>query len=327
VEMRGLMGGLYKISEWIMRLSGTNLMWFIFSIPFFITLIPMLVPVQENVDPNDVIIQMSILAAIVAPFTLFPATTAMFSVVRKWVMGDVDVPLIKTFWKGFKENYKQSMLGGFIYALLGALLSINYTFYSNQAGNLSIVSVIFIVLMILLLASLLYFFSILSHLHMKTLLIVKNALMLTVGNPLGTIVMVASNLVILYFSFFQFTFLIPFFMGSLCATATFYLFYKTYLTIQIKQEQWEREQREKAEGAESGDDSSAEEELTEAVVKPVTTPEYVLPQAASPDKTEQEEPTSSESEEESKEEDKTPPKDDIYLDDSKYTQFHKKFKE
>jgi uncharacterized membrane protein YesL len=327
VEMRGLMGGLYRISEWIMRLSGTNLMWFIFSIPFFFTLIPMLVPVQENVDPTDVLVQMSILAAIVAPFTLFPATTAMFSVVRKWVMGDVDVPLIKTFWKGFRENYKQSMLGGFMYAALGAVLSINYTFYSKQAGNLSIVSVIFIVLMILLLASLLYFFSILSHLHMKTLQIVKNALMLTVGNPLGTIVMVAANLVILYFSFLQFTFLIPFFMGSLCATATFYLFYKTYLTIQIKQEQWEKEQREKEEGAEAGAESSAEEELTEAAVKPVSTPEYVLPQSSGADQASQEEPKSSATEEEHSDEDKSSPKDDIYIDDSKYTQFHKKFKE
>ncbi|KAF4325352.1 hypothetical protein G195_000973 [Phytophthora kernoviae 00238/432] len=36
--------------------------------------------------------------AIVAPLTLFPATSALFTVVRKWNMGDTDVPIFRTFF-------------------------------------------------------------------------------------------------------------------------------------------------------------------------------------------------------------------------------------
>jgi uncharacterized membrane protein YesL len=328
MEMRGLMGGLYKVSEWIMRLSGTNLLWFIFSIPFFFMLVPMLVPVQGDADPKAVLIQMAILAAIVAPFTLFPATTAMFSVARKWVMGEADVPIIKTFWKGYRENYKQSMLGGFLYAILGVVLIMNYSFYAKQTGTLNLLSILFIVFMVVVLSSLLYFFSLLSHLHMKTLQILKNAIVLTIGNPIGTIVMIVGNLGIMYISIFHYTFLIPFFMGSLCASVTFFMFYKTFLTIQIRQEQYEREQREKELG-----EGSTDEEIAGAVVKPVVTPgPELIPvqsaEAAKADAEEKEEASEKEDTAEAKEDEKkTDPDDNIYLDDTKYTQFHKKFKE
>jgi uncharacterized membrane protein YesL len=324
MEMRGLMGGLYKVSEWIMRLSGTNLLWFIFSLPFFFMLVPMLVPVQGGADPKDVLIQMAVLAAIVAPFTLFPATTAMFSVVRKWIMGEADVPIIKTYWKGYRENYKQSMFGGFLYAILGVVLIINYSFYAKQTGTLNLLSILFIVFMVVVLASLLYFFSLLSHLHMKTLQILKNALVLTIGNPIGTVVMIVGNLGILYISFFHYTFLIPFFMGSLCATVTFFMFHKTFLTIQIRQEQYEREQREKELG-----ESSTDEEIAGATVKPVVTPgpELIPMEAAETEKADAKSEEDEAVEEAGEVEKKTNPDDNIYLDDGKYTQFHKKFKE
>lgn len=60
-------------------------------------------------------LQMNWAMAVLAPLTLFPATSAMFTVVRKWVMGDTDTGVFRTFFKGYKENYKQSLIGGIFY--------------------------------------------------------------------------------------------------------------------------------------------------------------------------------------------------------------------
>ena len=42
MEMRGMMGGFYKLSEWIMRLSVTNVLWLLTSFPFWLMVISLL---------------------------------------------------------------------------------------------------------------------------------------------------------------------------------------------------------------------------------------------------------------------------------------------
>ena len=103
MEMKGMMGGFYKISEWIMRLSVTNILWIICSIPFVFVLFPIFFA-----DTTDQVTSNLIFSAIIAPFTLFPATAALFLVARKWVMGEVDAPLLRTFFKNYKESYLQA---------------------------------------------------------------------------------------------------------------------------------------------------------------------------------------------------------------------------
>src|SRR5690606_20734708 len=98
--MNGLMGGLYRISEWIMRFTVINVLWVVCSIPFFFVAFPLLA-VQTTSELASVLIVMGA----VSPFVFFPATAAMFSVVRKWVMGDPDVPLLKSYFRAYKENY------------------------------------------------------------------------------------------------------------------------------------------------------------------------------------------------------------------------------
>ncbi|XID93668.1 YesL family protein [Paenibacillaceae bacterium WGS1546] len=218
MEMRGMMGGFYKLSEWIMRLSVTNVLWLLTSIPFWF-LVLMFLMAQDTAQLQAVVIPL----AIVAPFTLFPATSAMFSVARKWVLGDVDVPLFKTFFRNYKQNYVQAMLGGIIYAVLFAILIIDFQVYLRQMPGFEILAYLFIALMLLLLISLLHFFSLLSHFHMKTVQLLKNALILTIGRPFRSLLMAVGAVAVIAISM-RFTFLLPFFFGSIIAVYTFYNF-------------------------------------------------------------------------------------------------------
>jgi len=241
MEPRGLMGGFYKISEWIMRLSVINLLWIICSIPFVIASSGLFF-VQSDVEAEILgqFYTALLMMAIIAPFTLFPATAAMFSVARKWVMGEVDAPLFKTFFKGYKENYKQSMIGGIVYSLLLAIMVVDFIVYREQ---MNILSYIFIAFLILLVISLFNFFSMLVHYHMKTFQLLKNAVLITIGKPfrsLSTAIIAGA----VFFISTKFTFLIPFFMGSIIAYMSFWNFYIIYQKLQDQLERAKRAEEE-----------------------------------------------------------------------------------
>jgi uncharacterized membrane protein YesL len=226
VEMRGMMGGFYKLSEWIMRLAVINVLWLLCSIPFWLLGINAFLSMQSTTNADQIrsLLQQSVISmAIVAPFTFFPATSAMFSVARKWVTGDTDVPLFRTYFRSYKTNFKQAMLGGIIYAVLFAILIIDYQVYLTNIRGLGIIAYLFIALILLLVVSLHHFFSLLAHFHMKTMQLLKNALVLTIGRPIRSIMITLGTLAVLYISS-RFTFLIPFFFGSVIATFTFYNF-------------------------------------------------------------------------------------------------------
>ncbi|MVO98523.1 YesL family protein [Paenibacillus lutrae] len=241
MEYRGLMGGFYRISEWVMRLSAINVLWIICSIPFFFFALTGLMSGDVNM-----LIQSIFPMAAVAPFTLFPATAAMYTVARKWVTGDEDVPLFKTFFKGYKENFVQSLVGGILFVLIGILLFVSYRFYSNLDNMLVLLSYMFIAMGIVMAGALFNFFCIMTHLHMKTFQVVKNSFLLTIGNPVRSVSTIVGNLAILIVSY-NFSFLLVFFAGSIGAAFTFWQFNRSFDKIKQKQEAMEEAEREKAE--------------------------------------------------------------------------------
>ncbi|TNJ65737.1 DUF624 domain-containing protein [Paenibacillus hemerocallicola] len=256
MEFRGLMGGLYRISEWIMRLSVINVLWVICSFPFFYLVLAGLIASAESID---FLKQSAVMIAIVTPFTLFPATGAMFTVARKWVTGDDDVPLFKTYFRGYKENYRQSMLGGLVFVLFGAVIYINYTFYLKQSGTLSLLSILFIVLTVVMIAAIFHFFSIMVHFHMKFWQIIKNCLLITIGNPVMTIFLLTVNGIVIYVSVNHFTFLIPFFMGSIMATVSFFAFHRIFDRMKTLNESKQEEAEEEANEEKKTDSDEARE--------------------------------------------------------------------
>ncbi|ALS21010.1 YesL family protein [Paenibacillus naphthalenovorans] len=253
MEFRGMMGGFYRISEWIMRLSVINILWVICAIPFFLLGLVLL-----QSQTGDQVVQTLFLMAVVSPFTIFPSTAAMFTVARKWLTGEEDVPLLKTFFRGYKENFLQSMLGGFIYILLGVILYTNFRFYGSQTGVFGVLRFLVLSLTVVLMISLFHFFSIMTHLHMKWFQIVKNAILITIGNPIRSLSMMVLNVIILYVSFAIFTFLIPFFMGSFIAIVSFWHFNLIFGKLQEKQQEIADQDEEKADRKQGGAEQESE---------------------------------------------------------------------
>lgn len=240
MEFRGLMGGFYRISEWIMRLSVINILWIVCSFPFFYLLLVLLTSPDFTLDMAQ---QWLFLMGLVGAFTLVPATGAVFTIARKWVTGNEDAPLFKTFFRGYKENYLQSMLGGLVYLFLLVLLIVNYRFYAAQDNMLQMLSFLFITFFFVLAAAFFNYLSIMVHFHMKFFQLIKNSFLITIGRPIASVVILLSNFAIIYISI-SFNFLIPFFMGSIIAIVTFWHFHRGFLKLQEQREKLEQEQAE-----------------------------------------------------------------------------------
>ncbi|MDP5274540.1 YesL family protein [Chengkuizengella axinellae] len=227
MEFNGVMGGLYRISEWIMRFAVINILWLICSIPvMFLVLISFLMEELSQIILNLIII------GIVSPFTLFPATAAMFVVVRKWLTGDEDTPLFKTYFKGFKENYVQSMLGGILYNILITVMIVNINFYDQMENLSQYLAVVILILLVLTIISIFNYFSLMVHLHLKFRILIKNAFLLTIGKPFNSLGVAVTNFLIFYISFEYFTFLIFIFTGSLMAFCSYFYFNVLFKKIQ-----------------------------------------------------------------------------------------------
>lgn len=159
-------------------------------------------------------------------FTIFPATTALFGVVRKWNMKK-EPPILKTFFQLFKENFIQSMLIGFIWTFIGAAL---YMDFHIAAKNL------FLKLLLILLVSIysittIYVFPVMVHYKNNSLHIIKNSFYLATLRPLhllfAFLVLLSSYFIISHFP------IVILFSGSITA----YLIYMICFTAFQKAEQ------------------------------------------------------------------------------------------
>lgn len=160
METHGFLGGVHNVLEWISRLALLNILWIFFSI-----------------------VGLGI-------FGFFPATAAMFSVVRRWSLREMDFSIFLTFWKAYKKEFIKSNILGMILKLIGIVLIID-VYYLKQASSFiqQLLSVPFLILSILFVCMLLYVFPMYVHYEMKVLQVLKNSFFVMIMNPLSTLMM------------------------------------------------------------------------------------------------------------------------------------------
>ena len=249
MEPRGFVGGIYRISEWIMRFSVINILWVICGLPFFFIVLSAVlsvltgtVSIEEFIDSFN---SWLILLAVIAPLTFFPSTSAMFAVARKWVTGETDAPLFKTFFKGYKENFKQSVFAGYIFSILSYILWIDFYFFNNQQG--SFIAYIFIAFLVLVYISMFNFFSMIVHYQMKTFQLIKNAFLISIGKPVRSFTTAILASAVLYISVAHFTWLLIFFTGSIIAYIAYWNFNLIYIKLQEQVEEMRKKEEEEPE--------------------------------------------------------------------------------
>lgn len=181
------MMAIHKALEWIMRMAYINVLWIIFTI-----------------------------LGLVA-FGLFPATAAVFSVVRCWIMGETDIPIFKTFWKTYKSVYLRGNLLGYFLLILGVILYIDIRiFNASPSSFVNLLAIPLIGITIVFILTSLYIFPTFVHYEMKITRVIKNSFLIMVINPLTTIIMLV-GICTMGFIFLKIQGLIPLFSVSILA--------------------------------------------------------------------------------------------------------------
>ncbi|MGP4040635.1 YesL family protein [Gracilibacillus sp. D59] len=198
------MNALNKAFEWITKVAYLNLLWIGFTLGGLILV------------------------------GLFPSTAATFTIVKKWVSGNTDIPLFKTFWKAFRESIVQSNILGYITGAVGYILYLDFLFITVvESDYVMLLTIPFLFISILFILTSFYLFPVYVHYDMKVLQVIKSAFFIMILNPLPTLIMVLSMFGITY-GLWYFQGLALFFSMSLIAIAVTMPAHKAFSKIQEK---------------------------------------------------------------------------------------------
>lgn len=175
------MGKLFTICEWIMKLAYVNLLWFLFSIGGLVI------------------------------FGFFPATVALFTIVRKWIVKETDLPIWRTFLTVFLKEFKSSNKLGQVFIFSGIFLSFDVFYIRTIEGLFQFILIIpLLIIAAVYLMVLLYIFPLYVHYEFTFKDYLKNAFFLSIFHFHITLLMLVSLIAILFLLLYQ-PGLIPFF--------------------------------------------------------------------------------------------------------------------
>lgn len=185
--MQGMGRMFHEASEWIVRLVWTNILWFVF------------------------------IAAGLGVFGIMPATIALFTVTRRWKMGDLDVSILKVFKETFRKEFIRSNILGLIFAAIGVFLYIDLKIAENMEGTFSVILYVFISFIILLyLNAFIHLFPVYVHFEYLLRDYIKQSFIISLISPVSTILM-AAGLFFIGYLIVNMPGLLPFISGVLPA--------------------------------------------------------------------------------------------------------------
>ncbi|MBM7660128.1 putative membrane protein YesL [Bacillus mesophilus] len=157
--------------------------------------------------------------------TAFPATTAMFGTVRKWIREGFDVGIFHVFFQLFKENFKKSFVIGLFWIIAVVILYLDiYIIFQNEFTGRSLLVALLFFFGIIVAFTTLYVFFVLVHYELSIFHTLKNSLFLSISHMNFTVLFIGMILLTLVITYY-----FPFFLligGSLLAFSMYGTFHK-----------------------------------------------------------------------------------------------------
>ncbi len=196
----------YRVCEWIMRFALLNLLWICFTLLGFLVL------------------------------GFFPATVAMFTIVRKWIMKQTDFAIVRTFYSTYKSEWLRSNLFGTVIVAIGLIIAVEFAVIKDANELLLQISKYPLFLLFLLFCVLiLYGFPTYVHYQVKLFQVFKNAVLVCLINPFYTITMLL-GLLLIYLLVKILPALLLFFGGSGTAFVIMWCCYQAFIKVQGRKE-------------------------------------------------------------------------------------------
>ncbi|MFJ7936387.1 YesL family protein [Sporosarcina sp. NPDC096371] len=170
IEVKIMDNTLYKTMEFLKNIFLLNTIWLLMCIPIV---------------------------------TIFPATTAMFAVLREWkTQGDIQV--LSAYIRFLKESFKQGFFIGIVWLVFTSLLLGDFIITNQLNSNLKYVLFsFFFLLTIVYLFVTIMIFPVMAHYRVSWKGAIKNAFLLSVANLhytiLSLLILAATILLCFYF--------------------------------------------------------------------------------------------------------------------------------
>lgn len=120
-------------------------------------------------------------------FGLFPATTAMFSLVHKVTNGQKKMKIFSTFWKEYKSNFFKTNGMGLIFLFVVYFLYFDFMFLHVNSGKLQFLYPILILITVSTLLCLSFFFPVYIRFKLTFLQYFKQAFLIAITSPIEVI--------------------------------------------------------------------------------------------------------------------------------------------
>jgi uncharacterized membrane protein YesL len=190
---------LFKILEFVTAFFQLNILWLLFCLPVI---------------------------------TIFPATVAMYCVIRQWVLHK-DYSVFRAFFQYFKENFKQSFILGLIWIVFAGVFYLDFMLMKNLGTFQYILLPVLSLIGIVILFITIFIFSTIANYNVNWLTAIKNSMFFSVRYffvTLSVIVLFVLMALILYT--WSVTFLFIFCAFAYC---NYYLCHLVFNKIQTVQ--------------------------------------------------------------------------------------------
>ncbi|MCT8137049.1 DUF624 domain-containing protein [Anaerobacillus sp. CMMVII] len=138
MKSEGFGGKVYQALDLFMKIAYLNLLWILFTVIGLVIL------------------------------GVFPASVALLSIIRKWLMKDTDIPIFKSFFFEFKKEFIRSNIFGFIFIFAAAILYTNFSYILHGSGPLQSILIIGLIINgFIFLITFIYFFPVYVHYKLK----------------------------------------------------------------------------------------------------------------------------------------------------------------
>jgi uncharacterized membrane protein YesL len=187
MHFNGVINKAYTGCEWVMKLAYVNILWVLFSLSGLIF------------------------------FGMSPASVALFTILRKWLINETDIPIFRTFLDTYKKEFRKANKIGWLMAMIGMFLYIDFKFIINMGATIQyVLSVPLLIITILYFITLLYIFPVYVSYELGMVQYIKNSFYIGIINMHITILMIAATF-LLGILYRYIPGVVPFFSVSLVA--------------------------------------------------------------------------------------------------------------
>ncbi|WP_226037094.1 YesL family protein [Aquibacillus saliphilus] len=168
--------------------------------------------------------------------TIFPSTTALLGVVRKWTSEGIEAGLLSLFIKEFKANFKKSFLIGILWGIAAIILYVDYTILLQYefTGRMILLTLLIFVTILYSFTSV-YIFFVLANYELSILHSIKNALFISISYIFHTLLCIFVIGIAVVITYFVPIFILIF--GSVLAFTLYQIFDRLSYKIQRAKQQ------------------------------------------------------------------------------------------